>query len=418
MKILSIAFFCVLAFSRPACAVDEFFDRLGDKLTITAFGDVVRARLRGTLDLEAYHLDGPTPGLVFHDAHFLVNPRLSVYLDAHLGTHAYFFAHARVDRGFDPDEHDVKARLDEYALRVSPWPDGRFNLQLGKFATAVGNWVPRHYSWDNPFVTAPLVYENLVAIWDSQAADSASTLLGWAHVETAPGNFGGDEFSDRHLRQPVIWGSSYGTGGAVFGTISKFDYAAEIKNTSLSSRPEAWNATETQWSHPTFSGRLGHRPNEMWNFGVSASTGTYLRPGARSSLAPGHDFGDYRQIVVAQDASFAWRHLQLWAEVYETRFQIPRVGDVDTLAYYLEAKYKFMPQLFGALRWNQQLFGTVRNSESEQATWGRDVWRVDTGVGYRFTAHTQIKVQYSLQHEDSGPREYGHMFAGQFTVRF
>ena len=40
-------------------------------------------------------------------------------------------------------------------------------------------------------------------------------------------------------------------------------------------------------------------------------------------------------------------------------FQVPRVGDADTFAYYLEGKYKFTPQLFGALRWNQQLFATV-----------------------------------------------------------
>ena len=220
------------------------------------------------------------------------------------------------------------------------------------------------------------------------------------------------------MRQPVIWGPSYASGGAILGRIGKFDYAAELKNTSLSSRPEAWDATETQWQHPTFSGRLGFRPNEMWTFGASTSTGTYLRPEAEPTLAPGHSLDDYRQIVIAQDIAFAWRHLQVWAEFFQTRFEIPTVGDVDTFAYYLEAKYKITPQLFGALRWNQQIFGTVRDSEGDRATWGRDVWRIDSSVGYRFTAHTQLKLQYSLQHEDSSPQEYGHTVAAQLTVRF
>jgi hypothetical protein len=46
------------------------------------------------------------------------------------------------------------------------------------------------------------------------------------------------------------------------------------------------------------------------------------------------------------------------------------------------------------------------------------VWRIDPAFGYRFTAHTQLKLQYSLQHEKSGPREYGHTLAAQVTVRF
>jgi hypothetical protein len=45
-----------------------------------------------------------------------------------------------------------------------------------------------------------------------------------------------------------------------------------------------------------------------------------------------------------------------WAEVFETRFEVPNVGNAD-LSYYLEAKYKITPQLFVALRWNQQLYG-------------------------------------------------------------
>jgi hypothetical protein len=418
MKTLRVLSFCFFAFLVRALAVDDFLDRLGETLTITAFDDRVRARLRGTLDFETYHLDGPAPGLIFTNNDFLLNPRLSLFLDAQLGPQVYIFVQGRVDRGFDPNEGEAGTRLDEYAVRVSPWQDGRFNLQIGKFATVVGNWVARHSSWDNPFVTAPLPYENLTAIWDSVAADSSATLLAWAHVRTKAGDFSGDEFAEKHLHQPVIWGPSYASGAAVFGRVGQVDYAAELKNTSLSSRPEVWDATETQWQHPTFSGRLGFRPNEMWTFGVSTSTGTYLRPEAEPTLAAGHSLDDYRQIVIAQDIGFAWRHLQIWAESYQTRFEIPNVGDVDTFAYYLEAKYKITPQLFGALRWNQQTFGTVRNSEGARVKWGRDVWRIDPAFGYRFTAHTQLKLQYSLQHEKSGPREYGHTLAAQVTVRF
>jgi hypothetical protein len=103
--------------------------------------------------------------------------------------------------------------------------------------------------------------------------------------------------------------------------------------------------------------------------------------------------------------------------VYASRFEIPRVGDADTIAYYIEAKYKFTPRWFGALRWNEQLFGRIRD-RGVDTRWGNNVWRVDVAPGFRFTPHTQLKFQYSLQHGDGGSRTFSRTLATQFTVRF
>jgi hypothetical protein len=176
--------------------------------------------------------------------------------------------------------------------------------------------------------------------------------------------------------------------------------------------------TEVDFEHPTFSARVGFRPNQMWNFGFSASDGPYFRAEAQRTLPPGRDIGDYRELVLGQDASFAWHHLQVWAEVYEARFEVPRVGNADTLAYYLEAKYKFTPQLFGALRWNQQLFSKVDVGGGATMPWGQDLGRIDVAAGYRFTSHTQLKLQYSFQEQTTGGHDNNHLFAAQLTVRF
>ena len=102
MNVVRVACLCFFAFQAAALATDDFLDRLGETLTISAFHDTVRARLRGTLDSELYFVDGPAPGLIFIDDGFLWNPRLSLFLDAQLGEHVYFFGQARLDRGFDP----------------------------------------------------------------------------------------------------------------------------------------------------------------------------------------------------------------------------------------------------------------------------------------------------------------------------
>jgi hypothetical protein len=80
--------------------------------------------------------------------------------------------------------------------------------------------------------------------------------------------------------------------------------------------------------------------------------------------------------------------------------------------------YKFTPQFFGAFRWNQQLFSDIDVAAGREKRWGQDVGRADVAAGYRFTAHSQVKLQYSFQQETSGPRDTNHLFAAQFTIRF
>jgi hypothetical protein len=365
--------------------------------------------LGGVLDLEGYYIDQRPPGLLFSDDQFFFNPRLSLFLDARLGPHLYSFVQARFDRGFDPGvKPHGGARFDEYFIRYTPFSEPVLNLQAGKFATVVGNWVPRHLSWDNPFITAPLPYENVLTITDQTVPAGPGGFLARRAME-----------DKKTAWLPLLWGPAYTSGASVFGTAGGFDYAAEVKNASVSSRPAAWDARDLGWEHPTVSARLGYRPGVAWNLGVSASAGTYLLPSAEAPPFPaGKDRGDFNQFTVGQDVSFAWKHWQLWAEVFVARFEVPNVGDADTLAYYLEAKYKLTTQLFAALRWNQQFFGTVRDAAGGRTRWDNDVWRTDLAVGYRFTRHLQAKAQYSYSHQRGDLQQGEQLAAAQVTVKF
>jgi hypothetical protein len=395
----------------------DFLEEANRKLSVSLFQDHVHLQLSGWFDLESYYVEQPPPSLIFTENNFLINPRLSLLLDTQIGSYISTFVLARFDRGFDASDEGAEVRLDEYAMRVAlPWRDIPLSVQVGKFATVVGNWVPRHYSWDNPFINAPLPYENLTGLWDSEAPEGVDDLLFWGHVPYEEYTDFGDVYSDKYLRLPIIWGPSYASGVSVSGSLGKFDFAAELKNASLSSRPESWDLTQIGFDHPTFSGRAGVRPNEMWNAGFSGSIGPYFRPEAAGTLPAGKGIGDYRQILLGQDVSFAWHRFQLWAEVFETRFEVPNVGDADVLSYYIEAKYKITSQIFAAARWNQQFFGTVPD-EGKELKWGNDTLRVDGVVGYRFNNYIQIKVQYSFTHDEAG--DLGeHLVGGQFTVRF
>ncbi|MBI5770232.1 MAG: hypothetical protein HZA93_20820 [Verrucomicrobia bacterium] len=412
---LAVLFVLLVPISRVAAANEDALDRLEETLTFATPDAQARARLSGLIDLEQYHFQLPPPGVIRATGNDLFTPRLTLFLDAQLGSQLYLFAQARWDRGFDPQPAHGRVRLDEYALRYTPWPDGRLSVQAGRFGTIVGNWTPRHGAWTDAFISAPLAYEQLTGLWDREAITNPVALLRWSHVRS--GLPAAITAREKDLRIPVLWGPAYATGFALSGDLGKFGYAAEIKHAPVSSRPETWEPGQVSFAHPSIGARLRYRPNAMWNLGFSATSGTYLTPAAERTLLPRHGRGDYRQITLGQDLVVAWHHWQFWAEVFEARYTIPVVGDADLVSYYAEVKYKFSPQLSAAVRWNQQLFGEITD-RTGPVTWGKNAWRLDAAPAWRFTPHTQLKLQYSLQHGDTGARAFTHTLATQFTLRF
>jgi hypothetical protein len=385
----------------------ELLDKLDDSLHLQTPNGYVQTDLSGLLDAEGYYVDQPPPGLVFTDDHFFFNPRLSLFLDTKIGEHLYSLLQVRFDRGFDPgSKPHGDVRFDEYLLRYTPFDDPRLNLQAGKFATLTGNWVPRHLSWDNPFINAPLPYENVTIASDQVATPSAAAFLA---RKTKPDQKG--------IWNPMIWGPSYAVGGAVFGRVEQYEYALELKNSALASRPYAWDPTNVGFDHPTVSGRIGVRPDAAWNVGANASYGTYLLPNT-AGLPGNQSYSDFHQLMVGPDISFAWHHWQLWAEAYASRFDVPAVGNADTVAYYLEAKYKIDSNWFIAWRWNQQLFDNVPNGKGGEERWDHDIWRAETALGYRFTRHLQAKLQYSYSRQNGTFQQGEQMVATQLTLKF
>lgn len=415
MKLLFSLYIGFFAFAGlAAIGKADPFERLEEALTFSTRDGQARARLSGVLDIEGYQSQLPAPGVLNTDDGSILERRLSLYLDAQLGQKFYFFAQARSDHGFDPSEGRSQIRLDEAALRWTPAGTNGPTFQAGRFATIVGNWVTRHDSWSNPFITAPMPYEHLTGVWDYAVPSTSRVLLLWSHV--IKGLAADREAVEKYRRLSVVWGPSYADGAAISGSVGKFDYGIEAKLGSLSSRPEAWHHGHEQRNHPTFSGRFGYRPNLAWNIGVSGSSGAYLREWI-PTVAKGYSRGDYLQHVVALDVGYEWKRWQVWGEAYFCRFALPLIGNADTVSSYLEAKYKFTPRIYGALRLNHQSFGLISHL-GVPTRWQEDASRVDVSEIYRFSANLQLKLQYTLQVGDSRERGTTRMLAAQATLRF
>ncbi|MGH7858077.1 MAG: hypothetical protein ACREQY_12185, partial [Candidatus Binatia bacterium] len=197
----------------------EWLERLDDSLFVELAEGSVRSDLSALFDLEGYLIDQRPPGLLFGGGGDFVNPRLSLFLDTHLGARLYSLVQARIDRGFDPRAESFDARFDEYLLRYTPFDGPELGLQVGKFATVVGNWVLRHDSWSNPLINAPFPYENVTSVTDAKAPATPEEFLGRSRLADKKRDW-----------LPVVWGPSYATGASIFGSVRRIEYGVEVKN--------------------------------------------------------------------------------------------------------------------------------------------------------------------------------------------
>lgn len=400
MTRLALAF-ALLAAELAAQMPLEWLDQ---HLTLSSADAEWRADVSGLLDLEAYLPEQQALGLLETDDEVFFNPRLTLMLDLQMSSHWRAHAQMRADRGFDPGfAPDGQTRLDEYFVEWKPLASDALNFRTGKFATAFGAWTSRRLSWDNPFVTAPAAYSDMLPITDRTAAPAA----GFANRRNVPEN--------RQTWVPILWGPSYASGASVFGRTQHFDYAVEVKNASISSRPEAWDVVQNGWDATTFTGRLGWRPAPEWTLGTSFSHGPYLLEEAEPTLTRGQDYRDYDQTTFGLDAGYAHGPWQLWGELMTSTFEVPNVGEVHVVSGFLEARRRLGARTWAAARWNQSWFGNLPGTSRE---WDRDGWRLDLAIGHRLSRNLQAKLQYSLAERTGHDQEGDHLLAAQVTLRF
>lgn len=370
----------------------------------TSSADGRWAALSVTADVSAYHVDLPPPGLLLADQETFLAPRLSATVDAGGGR---FLGHLRVtaDRGFDPlFESHGDLRVDELFVQADISESGRFSARLGKSATVFGAWVGRHLPWDNPLINAPLPYDDMLTITDAAVPADPEAFLARR-----------DQPENKRGWVPMIWGPSYASGGTLLAAFGDVDLALEVKNASLSSRPEDWSPWNRGFDDGlTVTGHGRWRPAPEWTLGLSFSQGAYLREdavGAAAEAAPAVD--DTRQTTSGADIAYEHRNLQLWGEVVHSRFEVPGVGTVAATSAFVEFRHQFATRLWLAGRWNQSWFDDVGD-----VSWDRDLRAADLGIGFRQSAHRQAKLQYRWL-DQQGPDSNGrHVLAAQLVAWF
>ncbi|MDB4411187.1 porin family protein, partial [bacterium] len=296
----------------------------------------------------------------------------------------------------------------EWMLRFRPHGNNRLNIQFGKSATIFGNWVPQHEFHDDPFLLAPLPYSQITGIHPRvPGAISQAAIAGRVSV------YGNSIFrAPKENWASTIWGPSYSTGLSLIGAEGKFDYAFEVKNSGLSSLPDQWDPSLGDFDDPTFTARLGYRSDAAWALGLSFSRGPYLEPEGEKFLPAGMDRGDLPQTVIGLDARWAHRDLIISGEIIASEYETLEVGDLRSLSYYLQARWKAAPGLWLAARFGQIFHNSADGPGGTSLEWAPDHWRAELSAGYRFTPDLLVKAQYSYTQATGDPAGFANHLAG------
>ena len=387
-------------------SAQDFFEDLDRRLTFATADGAVVTDVSMITDVVVFAQDAPAQGLLISDNDLVVAPRLAVFFDTGIGERVRAHVQLDFDTGSDPHaESQGDVRLDEYFVEGRVTEVGRLTVRAGKFATAFGGWVARHLASDNPMITAPLLYEDVLPITDrALPRDRAAFAQRRDVVDKQPAWL------------PIVWAAAYTSGVSLRAGSDTFDATVEVKNASISSRPKVWDVLpDGSETDPSVTAHVRWQPAQEWSLGSSFSRGAYLQDDVTPPLPVDRRIDDFDQTTWGLDAAYAHRSVQIWSELARVEFAVPGIGDVHGLSGYVESRYKISPQVWLGARWNQSWFDDVPGLDM---TWNRDMRRLDLALGYRHSAHLQVKAQYSRSDQAGRSIDGEHLFAAQCVVWF
>ncbi len=290
-------------------------------------------------------------------------------------------------------------RVDGLFLSINGLFGNHLNFWAGKIPTPVGTFSGRSYSHINPLIGFPLAYHYKLPY-------NAFTLSSETGNLFLRDNYFGASTS--------IYEACWITGVSAFGNIEGIDYMAAVGRGTLTN-PEAKANGGVQ-----IAGRIGKTFNEHIAGGISAGIAPYLEHD--TGLPTGVSYRDPKHIIAGIDASVHLTSLHLFFEAFYNSWDTPQYQhekNIHAYAWYLEGQYYFLPEFYSALRIDQLIYSHITDPVSQQQTsWGYNITRIETGVGYSPISELNIKVVIQHNMLDSPPGKAITIYALQGAFRF
>jgi hypothetical protein len=286
-----------------------------------------------------------------------------------------------------------------FYARVTPWPERRFDIQIGRVPTAFGSFTRQAYGNDNPLIGYPLAYQYLTSLRTDSVPANADELLfmrgrGWLS------NFGvGNLAPDRGL--PLVTAFSWDTGVQITTGWRMVAVTAAVTNGSAAN-PRVRDDNDGK----QLSGRVTVRPTVGLVIGSSFSRGQFGQRSIIELTAPPSD-RDFTQTAYGADVEYSRDHWLVRADTVLSQFVIPALAapfitdPLRALAVSLEGRYVVGPGLFVAARAEHLAFSHIRGSFG-LAEWDAPVTRVEAGAGYYLQRNLVARLTVQVNRREGG----------------
>jgi hypothetical protein len=325
--------------------------------------------------------------------------RFDLFADAIVAENVSFISNIRVFQNEDP-------AFDFLAIRLTDLTPLGLNLQVGKFDLPFGNLGERRFVSRNPLYSLPLPYEYATAL--------PSTPISFQEMLGHRGAGIGMRMLDFGM---------YDVGAMVYGSWQSFGYAFAIANGTVSATSNRLSNSNGDFGKIV---RLTWSPMQEIVLGGGYAWGAYPSAGTTSSSYPDDPVvstsGNEQQRTMEADVEFNTGHLTLFAQavhgVWDVPFETePGKHALAATGWYGEAKYTFMPHLYGAVRASGVLFSDVVNN-GVTGSWDAGLQEFEAGIGYTVTRNVITKLVYRHTIPNGGGSPQAKLGVAQIVVRF
>ena len=339
----------------------------------------------------------------------LRNVRLSVSTEVRASRHVQILAEVRLEHG---------DRLSAYAmfLRVRPWPESRFDVQVGRIPPTFGAFSKTIYAYNNVVIGQPLAYQYLLSLRTTAVPATSDDLLrmrgrGWLSEFPvgAPA---------RDAGVPIVNTSRYDTGVQVHGVVSRIEWTGSVTTGSLSDPRIGDNN-----GRPQFAGRVVARPLPGLAVGMSAARAAWLDDSLDEALAGAAPAREFVQPAIALDAEISHGPWLARTEWLRSSWSLPALAEpaiddpVVAQSLIVEGRYRLLPGLSLGIRgdglWFTDLAGT-----SQVDTWEANLRRLEAALGYSITRNITAKFAWQRNRRDGGRVRHDTLLAGQLVYWF
>lgn len=283
--------------------------------------------------------------------------------------------------------------------RVRPWPNRRFDVNVGRIPPTFGSFTRRAYGHENPLIGYPLAYQYLTSLRDDSVPASADELLrmrgrGWLS------NFSVGNLEPYH-GLPLVTASSWDTGLQINTGWGVMDVTAAVTNGSVS-HPRVGDDNDGK----QIAGRVAARPVVGLVIGGSFARGEYLSRQLTESL-PASGSQRFVQRAYGADVEYSRDHWMARADAVLSEWELPALGPprvpspVRAIAVALEGRYTFLPGMYAAARAEHLAFNRIAGT-TRIAEWDAPVSRVEIGGGYYLQRNLIMRISVQRVRRDGG----------------